>query len=150
MDKIFCSDYYKNWIRGTRAEIIRETRNKNGMLHSFGDEPCLVVHEKSNDGTVVYINEMWGDNGVVHRVGGPALISIIESDDGFEKMQDILSIYVKKGKFHREDGPFKTGKSVIHPRYYVKGLCFEKENFPKALRKFVSEEAAIMFMLSNQ
>ena len=148
MDKIFCAGYYNSWIRGTRSEIIRETRNKNGMLHSFDDEPCLVVHEESIDGTVIFINEMWGNNGVVHRVGGPALISIIEGEDDLEKTHDVLSMYIQNGKYHREDGPFKTGDSVICPKYYVKGMWFEKEDFPKALRKFVSEEAAIMPILS--
>lgn len=48
-------------------KITKETWSSTGNLHSFDDEPCLIV--ETYETTLSY----WAKNGVLHRDNGPAL-----------------------------------------------------------------------------
>lgn len=78
-----------------------------------------VVEEVYHDGTII-----WKKNGLIHRIGGPALI---RSDGELQWMED--------GKPHRLDGP-----AIIYPNgsenWFIKGGCLQGEDLKRYKEKY--------------
>ena len=70
-----------------KKNIVKDIRDgktyKNGLLHSFNDEPAIVYADRSE----------WYSNGKLHRVGKPAIC-----------YTDGSVAYFIKGKRHRDNG----------------------------------------------
>lgn len=75
-------------------ETKKTTRNDNGELHSFNDEPSSITYRGNKIESMA-----WHKNGVLHRIGKPALVCY----DFKETLSNIT--YYHEGVLHREDGP---------------------------------------------
>ena len=91
--------------------------NKGGQYHRL-DGPAIVQPNGE---------EKWYQNGVLHRVGGPARYNTVGPKD---------ELWVENGKIHREDGPAHVWGS--HGKaYYYQGVCViddrDRVSIPPAL-----------------
>lgn len=81
---------------------------KDGLLHSFNDEPAQWYYGGTNRGV-----KEWYSNGVIHREHGPAIVD----DSGVQE-------WYRNGFRHRDDGPASIVDRHNHQeeRYYNNGL----------------------------
>ena len=101
---------------------------KDGKLHR--DDGPAVIFPQTN----YYSSNCrsWYQNGVRHRVGGPA----VEYNDGRQ-------LYYFRGKLHRLDGPAKCGSmlypgGIRHDDYWVNGRRYESSAYPQAVANWLS------------
>jgi hypothetical protein len=107
--------------------IIKQTRDENGNLHSFNDEPAIIY----DDGDMY-----WFKHGLKHRDND--LPAIIWSNG--------VKYWCKQGKIHRE-----TNAAVIRPNH-IKGywLNGEEYTFDEWIKLTpISEEDKIALLLEK-
>lgn len=82
---------------------------RNNKPHSYNDKPAVVEPNG---------NKYWCYNGIIHRVGGPALYDA----------KDQVTVYYLCGKIHNDSGPAKI-HSNGDTDYYINGLLIKKEKY---------------------
>ena len=106
----------------------KRTHDENGLLHSYDDEPSVVlIKGRSPIGTVRFksVHCMWHDHGVLHRIYGPAvLLSVDNLQNNYLRYE--RNRYYINGKWK------KTAKSYLGT---VK-KCLTPEEYTMFLLKF--------------
>lgn len=107
-----------------RMASMVQTRDTQGRLHSFDDKPAEVM-----DGGY----QKWYKHGVMHREGGPAIISCegtqywmqddrFHREDGPAVIGRDRQIWYREGKIHREDGPAYIDGAKKRVIWYSRGV----------------------------
>lgn len=114
-------------------KITKETWSSTGNLHSFDDEPCLIV--ETYDTTLSF----WAKNGILHRDGG--LPATVESGENGEKNLE----FMVNGVLHRDNGPalcFEDYKN--RSRFFIYGKEYGYVDYIEKLRKIRYTEEHII------
>lgn len=100
--------------------IRRKTWYNNGDIHSYNDNPAVIIYEKTLYGKMFIGTQLWKNHGKMERLNGPAAIHFRE--DGSK----VCESWYKDGIFHREGGPAETfytsTGSIMTSTWLVDGL----------------------------
>jgi hypothetical protein len=95
----------------------------NGYVHRKGAEAV-----KTYNGDTAH--EIWAENGLLHRIGGPA----VQGGVGYK------IVYAERGLPHRLDGP-ATIDSDGCTKYYIKGVQYTRDDYDIKIRRLLMTES---------